>query len=167
MEFVKAAAGLDPNTIYLPKLIRYLVMCYQAQNLLEQTQSTVRQGLQFFPDYADLYYYSGLSYLQAKHYALAMEAFQQAISLPEQPPQYVSYSGVRGFLSYYNLGLIAEEFLNDETALENYAYALRDNADFLPALERLVHLLEPRKDPGYAKEFLEKSVNLKLPVLTH
>lgn len=155
-ELSQAAGGLDPNTLYLPKLIRYIIMSYQALGQSEQAIRAVLYGLKFFPDYADLYYYAGLAYREIKQYSLAQEAFHQAIFLPEPPTHYAGFGGIRGFRAYHQLGLISEEFLDYESALGFYVSALRDNPDFIPALERIVHILEPQKNPANAKQCLEK-----------
>jgi len=155
-EFIKAANGIDPKTIYLPKLLRYVVISYQSAGLPEKALDVARLGLQFFADYADLYYYSGVLCLELKQYVLAGEYFQKAVSMPEQPAQYASFSGVRGFRAFYNLGQISEIFLNYEEALRHYILCLRDNPDFTPALENIIRILEPRKNPEYTKECLEK-----------
>jgi len=155
-EFAKAANGIDPGTIYLPKLLRYLVMSHQSAGQPEKALDVIRLGLQLFPDYADLYYYAGLIYLELKQYAKAHEFFQKAVSMPEQPPQYASFGGVRGFRSYYHLGQIAETFMNYEEALGYYIASLRDNQGFKIALESIVRILNPRENPDYTKECLSK-----------
>ena len=156
IELTQVANNVNPNTIYFPKLIRYIIMSYQSTGQPGSALEAVRQGLQLFPNYADLYYYAGLNYLELKQYAYAAEAFQKAVELPEQPAQYASFNGVRGYRSYYHLGQIAEIFLNYEEALKYYISSLQDNPDFLTALESIVSILKPRENPEYTKECLEK-----------
>lgn len=155
-ELTKAASGIDPNTIYLPKLLRYIVMSHKSAGQPDSALDVARLGLQFFPDYADLYYYAGLIYLELKQYGRAYESFQKAVSMPPQPTQYASFGGVRGFRSSYHLGQIAEIFLNYEEALGFYIASLRDNQGFTPALESIVRILKPRENPAYTKECLAK-----------
>ncbi|MFZ5647338.1 MAG: tetratricopeptide repeat-containing glycosyltransferase family 2 protein [Bacillota bacterium] len=162
-EFVRAANGIDPQTIYLPKLLRYIVMAYQALNLQEKALETVRLGLSHFPDYADLYYYGGLASLEQKDYAGAYRFFKDALSMPDQPAYYAPFSGARGFRSLYNLGRIAEIFCNEEEALNYYIKCLQDNSFFMPALESIARLLDPRKDPAYAKKCLEQVCDFCTP----
>ncbi|MCL6560375.1 MAG: tetratricopeptide repeat protein, partial [Firmicutes bacterium] len=143
--------------------LRYIVMSYQAAGQAEEALDVARLGLRFFPNYADLYYYSGLLYLELKRYALARESFQRAVSMPEQPAQYASFGGVKGFRSYYHLGQIDEVFLNYEDAVRYYVLCLRDNPDFTPALENIVRILKPRENPDYAKKCLEKVFEFSTP----
>lgn len=157
---VQVANHTDPNTIYFPKLLRYIVLSYYSAGEPNKALEVIRQGIQFFPNYADLYYYGGLSHLELKQYMKATEFFLQAVALPEQPSQYASFAGVRGFRSLYQLGRIAESFLNYEEALRYYLASLRDNPNFLPALENIIQILEPRKNPEYTKECLEKVLDL-------
>ena len=162
-ELTRAADGIDPQTIYLPKLLRYIVLAYHAACRPEQALETLRLGLSLFPDYADLYYYGGLISYEQKDYARAYDFFQRALSLPEQPAYYASFHGVRGFRSCYQLGRIAELFLNPEEALRYYIMSLRDNPFFVQALESITRLLEPRTDPAYAKNCLAKLCDFCTP----
>lgn len=155
-ELIQAANGIDPGTIYLPKLLRYIVISYQSTAQPLKALDIVQQGLRLYPNYADLYYYAGLLYLDLKRYAQASKSFRKAISMPEQPAQYASFGGVRGFRSYYHLGQIAELFLDHEEALRNYIACLNDNPNFTSALESVVCILKPRENPAYAKECIEK-----------
>lgn len=162
-ELIKAANGIDPQTIYLPKLLRYIVLAYHGAQRHEQALEIVQLGLSLFPNYADLYYYGGLIYYEQKQYARAYEFFQRAISMPEQPAYYAPFSGVRGFRSYYQLGRLAEVFLNDEEALRYYILSLRDNPSFTPALESVVRILRPDEDPVYTRKCLEQLCDFCTP----
>ncbi|HBV85547.1 MAG TPA: glycosyl transferase family 2 [Desulfosporosinus sp.] len=162
--FIQSATDIDPNTIYLPKLIRYIVMAQQSSGQPQEALNTAALGLRLFPDYADLYFYTGLILLDLKRYSPARKAFLQALTMPEQPPQYASFGGVRGFRSYYYLAQIAEAFLDEEEALKYYLFSLRDNAHFTHALEHLVHILKPTKEPTYTMECLEKVCNFCTPM---
>ncbi len=156
-ELTTAANGIDPNTIYLPKLLRYIVIAHQNSGHPGEGLEVAGLGLQLFPDYADLYYYAGLLSLELKHYGRAQEFLEKASAMPEQPPQYASFSGVRSFRCYYHLAVIAETFLDEEQALKFYLAALQNNPDFTPALENIVRILKPREDPVYAKACLDKT----------
>ncbi|ABO49938.1 glycosyl transferase, family 2 [Desulforamulus reducens MI-1] len=163
---IQAANNTDSSTIYFPKLLRYIVLAYHSGGQPAKALDVIRQGLQLFPNYADLHYYGGLSLLQLKHYHKAVELFLQAVALPEQPPQYASFAGVRGFRSLYHLGEIAEVFLNYEEALRYYLESLRDNPGFQPALERIIKILKPRENPEYTRECLEKVLDFSSPQAT-
>lgn len=138
-------------------------MSYQFAGQQVAALEAAQLGLRFFPNYADLYYYTGLIQLELKQYALARTALQTAISMPNQSPQYASFAGVRGFRSYYHLGKIAETFINYELALENYLAALRDNLGFSPALESTIQILKPWEDPDYALQCLDNAFDFCTP----
>ncbi len=162
-ELTRAANGIDPNTIYLPKLLRYIVMAHHYAGQPDRAFHAARLGLRLFPDYADLYYYLGLIDLGLKRYAEASRCFQRAVSMPQQPARYASFAGVRGFRSYFHLGRIAETFLDQDKALEYYMASLRDNPEFTPALESMVRILNPRENPKYTVECLEKAFEFCTP----
>lgn len=153
---IQVANKTDTSTIYFPKLLRYIVLSYYSAKQPAKALEVVQIGSRFFPHYADLYHYGGLCCLDLKRYKKAAEFFLQAVTLPEQPPQFASFAGVRGFRSYYYLGQIAEKFLNLEEALQHYLASLRDNPHFIYSLERIIKILEPRQNPDYTKECLEK-----------
>ncbi|AEG60644.1 glycosyltransferase [Desulforamulus ruminis] len=164
--FIEVANGIDPQTIFFPKLLRYITMAYASSGQPAKALEVIRQALRFFPDYADLYYYGGRCCMELKQYAKATELFSQAVALPEQPPQYASFGGVRGFRSLYHLGEIAEFFLNQEEALRYYLESLRDNPDFRPSLEKIVKILDPRLNPEYTRECLKKVLDFSTPQAT-
>ncbi|MGQ9778303.1 MAG: tetratricopeptide repeat-containing glycosyltransferase family 2 protein [Bacillota bacterium] len=152
----KAAEGLDRRTIYLPKLLRYLALAYYGAGQPGAALAILHQGTELFPDYADLYYYAGLICREQKKYAAARKYFRQALATPEQPTHYASFAGVRGFRAHYQLGQVAEEFFDHETALREYLAGLRENPSFAPAFAAIVRLLDPYRDPEYAQACLEK-----------
>lgn len=162
-ELVRAADGIDPQTIYLPKLLRYIVLAYHGAGMPDRALEAARVGFGLFPDYADLYYYAGLISHEQKQYAAAYEYLQKAAALPEQPVYYASFSGVRGFRAYYQLGQLAEAFMNEEEALRYYILSLRDNPSFVPALESITRILRPREDPAYAGKCLEQLCDFCTP----
>jgi tetratricopeptide (TPR) repeat protein len=155
-ELIKAADELDCQTSYLPRLLHYIVLAYYVDKNYVSALSCIRQGLNFFPEYANLYYYQGIIYYAQQEYGLAYTSFNHALATPEPAVNDVPFSGVRSFRSYYFLGQIAEMFYNLEDALRNYILALRDNPAFVVALGGIIRILQPRKDPVYAKEALEK-----------
>ncbi|WP_088228092.1 TPR domain-containing glycosyltransferase [Desulfosporosinus sp. FKB] len=161
--FIQAATNIDPNTIYLPKLLRYLVIAQQSSGQLKRALHSAEIALKLFPNYADLYYYVGLLQQDLNHYSQARDAFLQALSMPEQPPQYASFGGIRGFRSYYCLAQLAELFLDEEEALNYYLLCLRDNPNFTKALDSIIRILKPAQEPDYAKECLEKVCDFCTP----
>lgn len=162
-EFVRAASGIDPQTIYLPKLIRYLVLSYHANGSAQQAIEAVQAGLQLFPDYADLYYYGGVACMDQKNYAGACQFFQKALSMPDQPSHYAPFGGTRGFRSLFQMGRLAEAFGNEEEALNQFILSLRDNSSFTPALESIARLLKPREEPDYARKCFDQLCDFCTP----
>jgi len=162
-ELLRAARGIDAQTIYLPKLLRHLVLSYYAANEQVRALEIIRQGLELFPAYADLYYYGGLICFERRDYGRAAEFFRQALAAPEQPVHFASFFGMRGFRACYQLGRLAEIFLNEEEAMRYYILSLQDNPAFLPALENICRLLRPWEDPAYAERCLEQLCDFCTP----
>lgn len=162
-ELTKAASGIDPGTVYLPKLLRYIVLAYHGTQQYIQAMEIVKLGLSLYPNYADLYYYGGLLQVELHNYARAYELFQQALSMPGQPAYFAPFSGTRGFRTYYQLGQLAEKFCNEEEALRYYLLSLGDNANFTAALQGILRILNPREHPEYTRQALAKICDFCTP----
>jgi glycosyltransferase involved in cell wall biosynthesis len=162
-EFTAVANGIDPRVIFLPKLLRYLVLSYQHAQMYEESLAMVDFAAKLLPDYADLYYYAGLICYERQEYGRSLGFFEQAMNTPEQPATYASFAGTRGFRARYYLGRIAEAFGNQEEALRHYIFSLRDNSSFIIALEAIVRILKPREEPADARAALEKLFDFSVP----
>lgn len=159
-QFISAANGIDAQTVYLPKLLRYIVMSYYAAKDYSSALGIIETALGLFPNYADLFFYAGLIHYEQQNYGLSYDYFNKAITFRDQPVYYASFSGLNGFRAYYYLGQIAEKFCNEEEAMRYYILCIRDNAQFLPALDKICQLLKPWKDIEESKNALEKIFDL-------
>lgn len=155
-ELTKTANTVDPGVIYYPKLLRYIALAHYGARKYDLALEAINLGLRFFPSYADLHYYGGLIHLEQKNFAGAYESFQRALSMPEQPAYYAPFAGSRGFRASYQMGQLAEIFGNEEEALRFYIQSLRDNTEFTMALGAIVRILNPREDPEYTRQAMEK-----------
>ncbi|VBB05475.1 nucleotide-diphospho-sugar transferases [Lucifera butyrica] len=162
-ELIRAANGIDPQTIYLPKLLRYIVLAYHAAKKTEEALNILKTAIPVFPDYADLYYYQGLLHYERKEYDRSFQAFNLAVTMPEQAVHYAPFAGTRGFRAYCMLGQLAELFCNPEEALHFYIAALRDNPRFTTALEKIIAILDPVKEPAYTKTALFQLCDVSTP----
>lgn len=140
----KSLAGLKPGgpeSMYLPKLIRLLVMAHYQAHRYEEAIRYVKYGLSIYTDYADLYHYGGLCFYELRAYGTSFDYFAKATTLGEQAYVYGSYPGIRGFRSYFNMGKICEEFGSEEEALGYYLTCFRENPSFYIALEQIIRIL--------------------------
>ncbi|HOP74608.1 MAG TPA: tetratricopeptide repeat protein [Bacillota bacterium] len=163
-ELRKASAGLDPHTHFVPKLLRALITSHLMLNEYETALQLVKFGILHLPFFADLHYIGGLASLGIGDYSLARTYFNNAINTPDQPVHYASVNGTHSFLSYYQLGIIAEELMEYGEAINEYAKAVRANPNFTPALEKLIALLNPRRAPGETKAKLEALLRDESPL---
>ncbi len=143
--------------------MRYIVCAYYGANELAAALAAVQQGAVIFPDYADLYFYGGLIYLQLREYGLAYEYFLKALQAPTQPVYYASFAGIQGYRICYYLGQIAEILCNEEEALRFYIESLRDKNNYLPALDGIVSILRPRTNPDYTRYAIGKICDISSP----
>lgn len=156
VELTNAANSTDPNAIYYPKLLRYIVMSHYGVRQYDKALEASRLGITLFPNYADLYYYSGLINIGQKNYAGAFESFQKALATPEQPVHYAPFRGSRGFRTHFQIGQLAEAFGNEEEALRYYILSLQDNPNFIAGMAAIVHVLDPCQNPEYTFHSMEK-----------
>lgn len=163
-EFEKISAAIHPSKVsYGAKLMRYILLSYYGAEELPAALQAVQRGVALFPDYADLYHFGGVICYQLQEYSAAYEYFQQALQTPPQPVHYASFCGMQGCRSYYYLGQIAEKFCNEEEALGYYIKALQDTSHFTAALGSMIPILQPRRDPDYAKFAIDKICDSTLP----
>lgn len=149
-QFQRAAQGADPREIHLPKMIRGIVVCLMQTGRQERALAIARLGSKLFPIYADLYYYSGIIEQDRGNLQAAWKYFNRGEGCPEQPAQYSSMEGVRGWRTFYQKGRIEEQFGRLDLARGWYQSAIKDRPDFQDAAAALKRL-EARKEANPAE----------------
>jgi glycosyltransferase involved in cell wall biosynthesis len=159
----QAGEGLDPQIHFMPKLLRTIILSYMTLRQFDAALKMFQKSKSLLPLYADLYHLGGLIHLEKRDLAQAVACFQKALSLPEPPSFYSSVDGVRGYRTFLELGKIAEINGSPTEALEYYTRSFKENPDFTPALEKLILLLNPYRDPNRVKAYLEQIADLTTP----
>jgi glycosyltransferase involved in cell wall biosynthesis len=162
-ELARAGDGLDPQVHFMPKLLRMLILSYLALQQYDAALQLVHRSIGLLPLYADLYHLGGVIYREKQDFPQAVAYFKKALAQPEQPAFYASVDGVRGYRTFYELGQIADENADATTALEYYTQSVKHHPYFTPALERLIILLNPYRDPGRVQTYLESIADFTTP----
>ena len=160
---MEAGVGVDAQAGYMPKLARYVVLAWHAAGKRTEALTAAETALKNYPDYADIYFYQGILHYENRDFGQAFDCMQKALQTPSQPTCYASFSGTRGFRANYYLGLVAEMFENGEEAMRYYLAALRENPGFGAAMDCIIRLLRPHREPESACQSLSKICELCTP----
>lgn len=169
-EFLIVLEKVNVRAVYAPKLMRYVAKCWYLMGKLEDSLKFVKETWKpHFPDQGDLYYLQGVICRELGRYAEAYNAFIQCLSISTQPAYYASLYWQYKDKIYFQIGQLAEYYMDKDAALEYYVEALKENPSAVHALERIIVILEPKKNPEYTLKALntvfdlsDKSVQIDL-----
>jgi len=163
-EFLFVLDKLDSQVVYSPKLMRYVAQCqYLLGNLEECLNFIDTIWIKKFPDHGDLYFLKGIVCRDIGRYADAYQALKQCLTVPAQPAHYANLYCQYKDKIYNVLGEVAEFFTDQETALEHYISALREDSRSVDSLGRIVSILNPRDNPEYTMTALNSVFDLSDP----
>ncbi|GAW29561.1 TPR domain-containing glycosyltransferase [Carboxydocella sp. ULO1] len=163
-QFRLVQSRLAPQALYAPKLYRYIASCLlHLKNYQELLDFIEQEWRPLFPQQGDLYFIHGLVLKELKQPALAITSFRQCLELPPQPAFYANVYSCQVDKVNYHLGELAEYFQDREGALKYYLTALHHNPNLVPALARIIAILEPRKYPQETMTDLEKVFDFSEP----
>lgn len=135
------------DTWKTPSLYRDYAICLRAQGNIYQAMEVVREGLDMFPDYADLYFLQGLIYYDAGLLKQSGISFQKCTNFNETLSDYANTPGVNRHLAFANLAEINEQVHDLSTAIHYTRLALATiNTDSL--LHRYGRLLRQTQSGG-------------------
>jgi len=147
--------------LYAPRLMRKIVLCLYYQGKPKEALQFIDNELsRTFPDMGDLYYLKGIICKDLGYYAQSYESFRELLTLPSQPPHYSSIYCQHKYKIYYLLGGLAEYFMDKEQALSYYLESLKQNPRALNSFKRMIAILNPRTNPEYTINSLNKVFDL-------
>lgn len=103
----KAMKLVKPRSDMAPLCLVTLGRAYWAAGDLHRARQVFDNGTRDYPDYTDLYYFSGQVAYAAGHYASATKAFLKAISLGTPTRYLQTDTGVGTFKPWWQLYLVA------------------------------------------------------------
>jgi len=141
-EYLKEAWEVDgvAERPFGTALIRRLVLTLIQAGAWDEALKYVEEGIEKFPDFADLHYFRGQILKEKGEPGAALDEFRRCLSLPRQL-RYPHLKGVNGYRTWFEIGLIHEKLGNQVEAREAYLKALEEKPDLVPALDRLAGLL--------------------------
>lgn len=152
------------RSVYHPMVVRYLAKSLVLLGQEEEAQVQLDRGITQYKDYVDLYFIRGSLFLKQHRYDKAQADFDQCLELAANTnPNYFLEPGVTTYKALYGRGYIKECLFDYENALADYIRALRVNPSYLPALNQMVKILNPKKYPDYTVECLTKMFDFATP----
>lgn len=165
-EFLYVYDKVNLQAVYAPKLMRYITTCkYLLGNLPEALLFIDEVWAKAFRDHGDLYYLKGMVCKDLGRYTEAYDAFKKCLSVPAQPAHYANLYCQYSYKINLQLGVLAEYYMDMETALNYYIAALRENPRLVEALARIVGILKPAENPEYTMTALNSIFDLSDPVI--
>lgn len=96
-----------PGAPQLPDLVKKIALCWIAQGDYRRSREVLRNAVEVYPDFTDLWYLLGWTELQLGEYRLSADRYRQCLTLGPPPPRYSSSSGVGGALAHYGLAQVS------------------------------------------------------------
>lgn len=159
-EWQESARFVDPGAPYFPGYLRSMAQAFYEAGRFEEGLKAAEFALTLFPAYSDLHYWAALCEKELKSYGAAAERLQKVLVMPRPTAWFSPLPGLRGFRTLAELGKLAEIFICPEEASQYYALSLRNNSQYWPAMESMVRLTEPHKQPREAAEQLGRMFRL-------
>lgn len=151
-------SGLD--LAYAPKLVRNIAICLKELGRNREAIKVLSDAKDTYPNYTDLFYIEGLTYMAEKDFIAAAESFMKCLEMGPASSVYASQPGVGGYLAAYMLARAYLSIGNEKEVVASYKKALEYNPAYCSALLELGLMLVNREDPDELKRFLESLVDL-------
>jgi len=145
---------------YIPELIRYIAICLYKQNKTSEALAYLNDSLSIKAGSSDLLYLKGLICLDLALYSLALASFKEALSCFPSPPYHDPIYYHSKYTCQYLLGALSEYFLDLDGALLYYFDSLKNNPYLIASLRRMIAIVNPRKNPDYTINSLNRIFDL-------
>lgn len=156
----QAFEGHDTQPDYIPEIIRLIITCLYKLGKMSEALTFLDNVLIIRPDSADLYYFKGIICLTLGRYSLAKQSLEAALSSYPSPP----YRNIIFYHAKYTcqllLGALAEYFTDMDNALFYYLESLKNNPYLVTSLYRMIVILNPRQNPEYTIDSLNRVFDL-------
>ncbi|MDA8227383.1 MAG: tetratricopeptide repeat protein [Desulfitobacterium hafniense] len=160
-QFLHVYDRVNIQVIYVPQLMSNIVTCRYLLGEYKLAQDFIEQvWIKCFPDHGDLYYLKGLICRALGRHMEAYKSFTHGLKLTYQPPHYANIYCQHKYNIYFQLGQLSEFFMDKEKALQLYIEALKDNPVTIEPLAKIIGILNPKENPDYTEECLNKFFDL-------
>jgi len=150
----------EPQADYFPDLLRSISISLYMLNRVAESLSFIDKSLNMLPDMGDLYYVQAVIYKHNSEYKKAYQSYKECLTVLEQPLHYSSIYCQHKDKIYFYIGGLAEYFMDKDNALIFFLEALKHNPYMLDSLRRIIAIINPRLNPEYTIESLNRVFDL-------
>jgi glycosyltransferase involved in cell wall biosynthesis len=156
--FVYDQADLQAD--YFPELLRSISVSLYMLDRSADALTFIDNALTILADMGDLHYIKAVVYKNNYEYAKAYRAYKKCLTLPDQSFHYSSVYCQYKDKIYFYMGCLAEYFVDKDHALFFFLESLKHNPYMLDSLRRIIGILNPRVNPEYTIESLNRVFDL-------
>lgn len=140
-QFELAKAHMNGTPMWLTRFYKVWAYCCIREERWEQAENILKEALEQYPDFPDLYYLQGMLAISRQSYEAAMRPFYTCLAIGDSTNgKYISEKGMGTDKPYFSLGSVYEEFGENKKAKLCYRNALEWNPAHIAAGARLARL---------------------------
>jgi len=151
---------IDHGANYIPELLRSISVSLYMLNKVTEALSFIDNALSILPDMGDLHYLQAIIYKNNSQYTKAYQAYKDCLTVPGQTLHYSSAYCHHKDKIYFYLGGLAEYFMDKDKALFYFFESLKQNPYMLDSFRRMIAILNPRINPEYTINALNRIFDL-------
>ena len=125
----------------LPGIILDIVLCLRQLKQPKEVFSWIEEGLKRFPDYTDLEYLRGMTYLDTNQHELALQSYTATLALGDAPVTYRRQEGLGSWKAWEGIAFSFIGLHRYDIAVASLRRVLEVNKSHTPALFHLGSLL--------------------------
>lgn len=145
--YYKAYEEFDETTGFAPRLIERIVMSNYNLGHYKKALKFIENGLKYYSQCTDLYYFKGLILGIQDKPTLAIKAFEKCIEMGATPLIFKFIYGTDGFKATYELAQIYMKLKDYDTAYDYCVQTINLKPDYLVPLYNIAHILKEKQIP--------------------
>lgn len=160
--FRRSFDNLDSLAVYYASLlVRNIVASLHMLGRDDEALEVLADGLQAYPDFADLHHLEGRVYAARREYRAAMRSFRRAVEIGEHGgDRYLSQTGMGSFYALSGLGLLHQLMGDKAEAVRAFKRSIEAADGFFPApVIALTRLLLDTDPPDVVREYMSRLVS--------
>jgi len=161
--FIPLLQKVPAHAGYLSDLYLKAAYALKMSGQPEKADSVMKEGLSFFPDFADLLEIQVCLFLEQNRYSAAYESLRQALQAGDVSAKYTSSSGSGTYRSHLLAGAACEKMFRIREAADHYFHAIALRPDYYSAWREYVPLCLLLGQPSRLTEYLRQSPQIITP----
>lgn len=151
----------DMKADYIPELLHSIVISlYMLDKAADALDFINNITPAILPNMGDFHYLKAVIHKKASQYWEAYQAFKDCLLNSDQAFHHFGIYRQQDYKIYYYLGSMAEYFMEKDDALYYYLESLKRNPWNLNSLRRIIKILNPRANPDYTVDSLNRVFDL-------